>query len=339
MYRPLIIILSVLLTIGSVSAQKKKKAKGPSAAEVAKQKAADEAAAKQQAADLKKQQEDAAKSAQAEAVKAKRDAYYESLKSGYNPYSVRPIHINNQMYKKTVIRILDLRERQNQPIFSKGKEITRIIIDAVKEGKLTAFSSDSLELGKVYTKEEFEKGLIIPSDAPTLTPEELEFQKAQGADPAAGGSWGAETPDASALGPNYFNPDELYQLEIKEDYIFDRQRSRMYYDMQCFTLKIPAEKNIKGIEIPVATFKYKDLVDIFKNDPRAIWFNSQNDSEHRNLADAFDLRLFSSYLIKVSNPKDQFLADIYTGTAKQAILAAQWKANELMEFEHNLWEF
>ena len=339
MYRPLIIILSVVLTIGSVSAQKKKKSKGPTAAEIAKQKADEEAAAKKQAADLKKQQEDAAKSAQAEAIKAKRDAYYQSLKSGYNPYSVRPIHINNQMYKKTVIRMLDLREKQNQPIFSKGKEITRIIMDAVKEGKLTAFSSDSLELGKVYTIEEFDKATIIPSDVPTLTPEEIEFQKAQGADAGGDKSWGAETPDPAALGPNHFNPDELYQMEIKEDYIFDRQRSRMYYDMQCVTLKIPSEKNIKGIEIPVATFKYKDLVDIFKNDPRAIWFNSQNDSEHRNMADAFDLRLFSSYLIKVSNPKDQFLADIYTGSAKQAILAAQWKANELMEYEHNLWEF
>lgn len=338
MYRPLLIALAVLATVGSVSAQKKKKAaKGPSASEIAAQKAADEAAAKKQADDLKKQQEEAAKSAQSEAMKAKRDAYYESQKSGYNPYSVRPIHVNNQMYKKTLIRMVDLREKQNQPIFSKGKEITRIIMDAVKEGKLIPYASDSLEVGKVLTKEEFDKATIIPSDAPTLTPEELEFQRQNAGD--AGAGWGGDGAEAAASGPNYFNPDELYQMEIKEDYIFDRQRSRMYYDMQCFTLKIPAEKNIKGIEIPIATFKYKDLIDIFKNDPRAIWFNSQNDSEHRNLADAFDLRLFSSYLIKVSNPKDQYLADIYTGTAKQAILAAQWKANELMEYEHNLWEF
>jgi len=337
MYRPLLIALAVCATIGSVSAQKKKKTKGPSASELAAQKAADEAAAKKQAEDLKKQQEDAAKSAQAEAIKAKRDAYYETLKSGYNPYSVRPIHVNNQMYKKTLIRMVDLREKQNQPIFSKGKEITRIIMDAVEEGKLTPYFSDSLELGKVLTKEDFKKGTVIPSDAPALTPEELEFQKQNQAD--AGSGWGGDGADPASLGPNYFNPDELYQMEIKEDYIFDRQRSRMYYDMQCFTIKIPAEKNIKGIEIPIATFKYKDLVDVFKNDPRAIWFNSQNDSEHRNMADAFDLRLFSSYLIKVSNPKDQYLADIYTGTAKQAILAAQWKANELMEYEHNLWEF
>jgi gliding motility associated protien GldN len=335
MYRTLLIALVVLSAAGTISAQKNKKKASDAAAQKAA--AADaEAAAKKQAEDLKKQQEDAAKQAQAEAAKAKRDAYFEALKSGYNPYSVRPIHISNQMYKKSLIRMVDLREKQNQPIFSKGKEVTRIIIDAVREGTLTAYGSDSLELGKVLTKDDFEKAITVPSDAPALTAEELEFQKQNAAE---SGGWGGETADAAALGPNKFNPDELYQMEIKEDYIFDRQRSRMYYDMQTFTIKIPAEKNIKGIEIPIATFKYKDLIDVFKNDPRAIWFNSQNDSEHRNMADAFDLRLFSSYLVKVSNPKDQFLADIYTGSAKQAILAAQWKANELMEFEHNLWEF
>jgi len=337
MYRPLILALSIFLVSGSVMAQggKKKKAKGPSAAEVAKQEQAKKEEEKKKAAELKAQQEDAAKQAQLEAIKAKRDAYYESLKSGYNPYSVRPIHVNYQMYKKTLIRMLDLREKQNQPIFSKGKEITRIIIDAVNEDRLIPYATDSLEVGKVFTKDEFKKALIIPSDEAPKTAEDLEFEKAnQTPDNVFGGP--AET---VALGPNYFNPEDLYQMEIKEDYIFDRQRSRMYYDMQCFTLKIPSEKNIKGIELPVATFKYKDLVEVFRNDPRAIWFNAQNDSEHRNLADAFDLRLFSSYLIKVSNPRDQYLADIYTGSAKQAILAAQWKANELMEYEHNLWEF
>jgi len=335
MYRPLIIALSLLLAVGTVSAQKKK-TKGPSAAELAKQEQLKQEEEKKKAAELKRQQEDAAKQAQLEAVKAKRDAYYDQLASGYNPYSVRPIHINYQMYKKTLIRAIDLREKQNQPIFSKGKEITRIIMDAVKEDKLTPYATDSLELGKVLTKEEFAHGTIIPSDEPILTKEEQEFQAANatGNDPFGGGS---ETP--THLGPNYYNPDELYQMEIKEDYIFDRQRSRMYYDIQCLTMKIPAEKNIKGIEIPIATFKYKELVDVFKTDPRAIWFNSQNDAEHRNLADAFDLRLFSSYLIKVSNPRDQYLADIYTQSPKEAILAAQWKANELMEYEHNLWEF
>jgi gliding motility associated protien GldN len=336
MYRPLLIVLAVLATVGTVTAQKKKKAKGPSQADIAAQKAAEEAAAKKQAQDLKNQQESAAQAALQEAIKAKRDAYYESLKSGYNPYSVRPIHVNNQMYKKTLIRMVDLREKQNQPIFSKGKEITRIIMDAVKEGKLTAYATDSLETGKVLTLAEFNKACTILSDVAPETEEEKAYREAQGG--AENSGWGGAE-EVVATGPNFFNADELYQMEIKEDYIFDRQRSRMYYDMQCFTMKIPSEKNIKGIEIPIASFKYKDLVEVFRNDPRAIWFNSQNDSEHRNMADAFDLRLFSSYLIKVSNPKDQYLADIYTGTAKQAILAAQWKANELMEYEHNLWEF
>lgn len=337
MYRPLILALSILLIAGSVSAQKKKKAKGPSAAETAKQEQLKAEEEKKKAEEVKRQQEESAKQAQLEAVKAKRDAYYAALATGYNPYSVRPIHINYQMYKKTLIRMLDLREKQNQPIFSKGKEITRIIMDAVAEDKLIAYATDSLELGKVYTKEEFKKVTVIPSDEVALTPEEQAFQQAN--QTAAEDPFGGGGQEHAQLGPNYFNPDELYQMEIKEDYIFDRQRSRMYYDMQSFTMKIPAEKNIKGIEIPVATFKYKDLIEVFNNDPRAIWFNSQNDSEHRNMADAFDLRLFSSYLIKVSNPRDQYLADIYVGSAKQAILAANWKATELMEYEHNLWEF
>jgi gliding motility associated protien GldN len=336
MYRSSIIILSIVLTVGAVNAQKSKKPKGPTAAEIAAQKAAAEAAAKQQAEDLKKQQEDAAKQAQMEAIKAKREAYNQALKSGYNPYSVRPIHVNNQMYKKTLVRALDLREKQNQPIFSKGKEITRIIMDAVAEGKITPYLSDSLELGKVLTKDEFKNSIIIPEEG-GMTQEEKDFLQQQQAEPGTSDGFGG--PATTATATQYYNPDELYQMEIKEDYIFDRQRSRMYYDMQCFTLKIPAEKNIKGIEVPIASFKYKDLVELFKSDPRAIWFNSQNDSEHRNLSDAFDLRLFSSYLIKVSNPKDQYLADIYTESPKQSILAAQWKANELMEYEHNLWEF
>ena len=50
--------------------------------------------------------------------------------SGYNAYSVRPVHESDVLYKKSVIRALDLREKQNLPMFSTNKEVTRIILDA-----------------------------------------------------------------------------------------------------------------------------------------------------------------------------------------------------------------
>ena len=116
----------------------------------------------------------------------------------------------------------------------------------------------------------------------------------------------------------------------------------MYYDIQSITMFVPADNpsNIKGIQITIASFEYKELVNkLFKDNPNAIWFNPQNDQQHKNLADAFELRLFSSYIEKVSNPSDAYLVDIYGGDQHKGILASQWAAYEIMEYEHNLWEF
>ena len=121
--------------------------------------------------------------------------------------------------------------------------------------------------------------------------------------------------------------------------IFDRQRSRMYYDIHSITIKLPADLDPRGIEGVVASFNYKECVEkVFSKNPNAVWFNPQNDAEHKSIRDAFELRLFSSKIIKVSNPNNDFLEDIYA-TPKQGLLASMWKMYELMEYEHNLWEF
>jgi gliding motility associated protien GldN len=255
--------------------------------------------------------------------------------SGYNPYSVRPVHVSYIMWQKTVTRSLDLREKQNLPLFSSNKELVRLIIEAVKAGILESYLSDSLDKGKKLTKDEFMDRLKEASTEAELTEEEKAFQKQQEADQGPG--FGDKQ---VASGPSYYQPNQLYKLEIKEDVLFDRQRSRLYYDIQSITIKVPAELDPKGIENTAGSFKYKDLVDnVFKKNPNAIWFNPINDAEHKNLADAFDLRLFSSRIIKVSNPKDKYLDDIYNESQKQGLMSSTWTEFELMEFEHNLWEF
>jgi gliding motility associated protien GldN len=181
-----------------------------------------------------------------------------------------------------------------------------------------------LDQGRSYTKEEFQKKITMAVAGD------------EDAEPAPEGE---TAPADAASGALEYLPKQLYQMQMKEDYIFDKQRSRAYFDIQCITMMIPSEFNPKGIEEPIGTFKFKDLVEVFKKDPRAIWFNPNNDSEHRSLVDAFDLRIFSSYIIKVSNPRDEYLVDIYSESQKQGIMASYWKASDLMEYEHNLWEF
>lgn len=260
--------------------------------------------------------------------------------NGMNPLSTKSIHASDIMYQKTVTRAVDLREQQNQPLFAKDHEITRIIIDAVKRGDAQPYLNDSLETE--ITVEQFLTNITIPSAEAEVSEEDLAFMANDD------GGWDDEGGDEGAdAGPavkkvEYFFPKDLYQMQIREDLIFDKQRSRMYYDILAVTMFVPADHpdNIKGIEIPIASFSYKELHDkTFKDNPDAIWFNPFNDAEHRNLADAFELRLFSSYIIKVSNPNDEYLVDTYGGDPKVGIMASQWKAFELLEYEHNLWEF
>ncbi|MFN4145826.1 MAG: gliding motility protein GldN [Runella sp.] len=331
---------------------------------------------------------------------------------GVNPLSVREINDADIMMKRTLWRRLDLKEKQNQPMFSKGNEISKYIIDAVKAGLIDAYADADLK--KKMTLDDFNKKLQIPNQGQTLTEEELKAgfgndTPSTGSDDGWGGStkkdnktskpsndgwgdppkketqpvddgWGppkkkttttkgkkgqavakapakpavdsteikrkmaeeaaaAAAAAAAKLEENQYFPDQLSVLEIKEDWIFDRKRSRLYYDIQTVTLYIPADVHPTGLETPIATFKYKDLDKLFRSDPKKfIWFNEYNTAQHKNLADAFDLRLFSGRITKTSNPKDQDLITIY-GNEKAALWKSIQLENELMELEHGLWEY
>ena len=270
-----------------------------------------------------------------------------------NQNSVRPIPEYEQFYKKRVWRRMDLQEKQNEGFFASGNEITQIIIDAVDNGILTVYENDSFNTE--LSKEEFHEKLKMPGmDAPSDDEAALGFGDAGGWGDDSGGGWGDDSGggwgddagggDAAAATPAApavfeFLPRQISILHICEDVIFDRRRSRLYYDIQGITLVIPANKFETGVFRIVGTFKYKDLDALFRSMPEeAIWFNRQNSAEHRNLADAFLLRLFHAPLFQVENPKNEVIADIY-GEGKNAVMAAEWQEMMLMEKEHNLWEY
>ncbi|HWZ23108.1 MAG TPA: gliding motility protein GldN [Cytophagaceae bacterium] len=250
--------------------------------------------------------------------------------TGYNPLSVRPVHISDIMWKKGIVRAMDLREKQNTPLFSKNRELTKLILEAVLKGDITPYTNDSI--ASKLTMDDFNTNLLMPSDVAPMTQEEKEITFAQDGDSSIFKNSDAES----------YTAKDIYMLQLTEDMLFDKQRSRLYYDILAVTIMISPDhpRNTKGIEVPIASFSYKELVEkVFKDNPKAIWFNVQNDQQHKNLADAFDLRLFSSYIIKVSNPNDARLVDIYDNDQEKGIRASQWAAMEILEYEHNLWEF
>ena len=260
--------------------------------------------------------------------------------SNMNPNSVYPVSEEHKLYKMTVWRRIDFHEKQNEPFFSQNAEISKIIIDAVNDGRLVPYESND-SLNRRMTKEAFMEKLKSQS-------QETQPSGTGGTDwgttgttadwGAAGGTQGANaTPAAPAV--QYIFANQLFLYTMREEVFFDDIRSRMYNDIQSLTMVVPAEASATNVDQNAGTFKYKDLEKLFRSMPdQAVWYNRQNTAQNRNMADAFLLRLFSSRVTQISNPKGQIIEDIYKDP-KLSLYMSQVLEHKLMEYEHDLWEY
>ncbi|GAB4330612.1 MAG: hypothetical protein OHK0038_05000 [Flammeovirgaceae bacterium] len=275
----------------------------------------------------------------------------ETDENGYSFNSIRPIRNADIMFKKTIWYRLDLKEKQNSPFASKNLELTKVIIDAVKAGVLRPYKNDSLNARMPL--QEFLENLKIPGAEETG--DDI-FGGGGSDDWGGGGGWGddggggwgddgggggaAEGGKKAEAIVNELFPKEIYQLDIKEDMIFDRKRSRVYHDIQSITLIFPAERNPAGYEKQIATFSYKELVEqVFVDNGSAIWYNNLNPGEHRNFADAFDLRLFAKRIWKFANSKDESIEDKYGGNPELALFKGLEYEHKLLDQEAELWSY
>lgn len=274
----------------------------------------------------------------------------------YNPNSLDPIPRYEQLYKLRVWREVDLKEKQNKGFFSRNGEITKLVIEAVKSGEISEiYQTDSLR--QKYTKDQFleklvsQQGQTFEAWDPARTyylgevvsfngkNYECQFDNNTGLNPSTAQptEWTVSTQGKASE----FMPTDITKLNIAEDVIFDRRRSRLYYDIQAIELRV-FDQN-KGLFTSLGWFKYKELEKVFRNNPeKAIWFNRQNTAENRNFADAFLLRLFKGVIYKIENPDDEEIADEYRRNGRpyyEGVWAREWAEMKLMEKEHNLWEF
>ncbi len=196
--------------------------------------------------------------------------------NGYDTLSVRPIHTSDIMYKRTVVRAIDLRETQNRALFAKNRELPKFLMEAVQNGTLTAYTNDSLSQKMAMT--EFLNNITIPDTGPPI--DTIDMYNQYGPD------WRSQLPPATS---NYYFATDLYQLEIKEEVLFDKQRSRMYNNIVSVTVYIPADHpaNIRGIQTVVASFSYKEMCEkVFADNANTNWINEQNEEAHLNFKDA-----------------------------------------------------
>lgn len=251
-----------------------------------------------------------------------------------NPYT-RTVRKDDIMFKKSLWFRVDCRQKMNSSFFSQGKEISKVLIDAVEAGLILPYTNDNLTTR--MTKEQFTENLKLPlqneQEDPFFNNDDFDL-------PGDTSTWGVNEAPVAEKAPDTYFPNQLWLFELKEDLLFDKHESRMKHDIQTISLIIPAEVNQPaGLDKVVGVFSYDELVEkVFMNNPDAIWYNPQNSAAHLNLADAFTLRMFNGQLVKYENPKNNMIVDLYSG-GKRALVESERAIMQLMEYEALLWEY
>lgn len=235
------------------------------------------------------------------------------------------------MLKKRIWLRMNLEEKQNKPF----REITKLIIEGVDQGLLTPYENDSLKVA--MTKETFRKNLKRPEKGGGLSEE-----KAWYSTKVNDTEWGDSTQASVASEEQtvtYFQPHEVSVIEFEEHWTFVQIESKLVRYIKSITLIIPGRKFETGLFKVIGTFKYKDLAAYFDRMPqKAVWVNPKNSAENRKLTEAFALGLFSASIVKVENPDDDYLEQIYINDPQKSMMASQWIEEQLIEEESNFWE-
>jgi gliding motility associated protien GldN len=271
-----------------------------------------------------------------------------------NINSVDKIPYYEQLYRFRVWREMDLREKQNAGFKSAESDIADFLLKSINSGAIPAYD-DSVK--NVRTAAEMmvkNQALVEPPYVPTKDYVMTESASYQGknyqstrndnkghlpTDPA----WWELSPNQT----EYFTKESIVSLMIVEDLIFDKRRSRLYYDIQAIGLMVDRDGNIS----PLAYVLYKDFHNLvekashskdMKVRNQVLWRNRYNPSENKTFADAFKLRLFHGVIEKVENPDNRGITQIYelNGRSYGESIFARWEEEmKLMEKEHNLWEY
>lgn len=254
-----------------------------------------------------------------------RDGVYDKISApNRKPIPYAPLREADAMWTKRIWRTIDMREKINQPFYypiapqNGRKSFMQVVVDAIKEGSITAFDGNDDEFKIPMTYNQIIKNL---SDT-------VRLQKTRPYPPY-------DTYDT--LVAKSFDPTAVKQLRVKEDWFFDKQRSVM--DVRILGIcpileEFEADAVTKKGDRAIFWIYFPDCRQVFA---KAEVFNRFNDAERRTYEDVFFKRMFNSFIYKESNVYDRRIAEYTKGM--DALLESERIKNDIFLYEHDLWEY
>ena len=240
------------------------------------------------------------------------------------------------MWKRRIWEQIDLRQKMNYSLYYPVKPIKDrkclfdLIADGINQGQITAYKPVN--------------AMLLPDDEFTMpmSPEEVDdalnfieiVPLKSVADPTQDsldlmGSTVADTIKTK------LEADKILRYELKEDWIFDKQRSERYVRIIGIA-PVAEKKTAAGVSVEKLFWLYfPECRYLFAN---ADVFYLHNTSQPITFDDLFQKRMFSAFVVKEENVYDRRIEEYYRDPMK-AILESERIKEDLFLFEHDLWHY
>ena len=222
------------------------------------------------------------------------------------------------MWKKTIIREIDFRQKINQAFYypvnptEDWRNLITVLYDGILRGDITAYRVENNidDMVTPLTRDDFEKENTKIGDPPVIMKD------------------GVEVANEIVFKDRMPN---VTRLRIKEDWYFDKHLSQFLVRIIALGPIIVDEDGLsQACWIPYDDQTRKVLSEAFVA-------NRKNGAERRTYEEILTKRVFDSYIVKEENMYDRYINSYAMNI--DALYESERIKDEMFDFEQSLWEY
>lgn len=233
--------------------------------------------------------------------------------------------LDNILWKKTVWRIIDLRDQSNFALYfpieeSNGrKNLFLTIFDLLKEGKINAYNYEE-------THEDFTEEAIIEFDK-IMTDLDIDIYDME---------TNEDGKDVYNIDPSNIPVNRILMFYLKEIWYFDAMESCMKFKIEAIAPVYFDDSEENEVRRVLFWATFDELRPWLAQQPVVI--NNKNAIASISYDDLFQKRRFLGYIYKEDNIQNRSIIQ-YCNTPEEVRYEQNRIENEILNFEADLWEY